>query len=537
MESLKAKYIDYLDAVREIILALSYIITPDMFLMKPASVIDELSSFSCTAALLARELRKICENGSANDETIKRLSELVDVLQLEIKRTPSSDFLTEHIKNETELISDGNCRETFTGLKELMDKAEGSERRRIADIILDIFCKPYRSKLENRMTENISLLSDYPYVFGEYEADLNLLPYLICKIGDSEYSLYDKSSSEFSEIIPFRTERETEWFFQNIDKPILAKEQTNIFNLEFLCDNVRRSEDYGGENHIYLYYSSGEELAPLLALCDISYILDSKKFVFLIGEKNKQKYPLDFKKEFGIDYSCFTPALLRIEEINRISYMYVSGVSGSNLLNDVIHSNPVVEKQYNHCFMFQVKYKGLHMACEGSRLFNALDDPTRKYTSGTLRRFYNDPDILFEHEPTKENFIYFIQWIERIYGKSVEFTFSDLFKAFFICMYYKDKPEQNPRIVPLMHWDAHSGIAYKFTEPVLNFKYKTALTVVRDNIISIGRAMERIKMFFFMPITSAINKMTPDLQKQFYGVHFEKFKLYPKEVCLKLCKK
>lgn len=49
------------------------------------------------------------------------------------------------------------------------------------------------------------------------------------------------------------TKRPTKAFFRDMKKPILAKNELNICHYKYLCDNVRKSEDFGGDNHIYLY--------------------------------------------------------------------------------------------------------------------------------------------------------------------------------------------------------------------------------------------------------------------------------------------
>ena len=45
-------------------------------------------------------------------------------------------------------------------------------------------------------------------------------------------------------------------------------------------DNVRASEDFGGDNHIYMYYDSREIFEVFLQAVDITPYLPSEKFIF-----------------------------------------------------------------------------------------------------------------------------------------------------------------------------------------------------------------------------------------------------------------
>ncbi len=45
------------------------------------------------------------------------------------------------------------------------------------------------------------------------------------------------------------------YFFRDLDKPVLARDVFSQYQLEYLNDNVRKSEWVGRENHIYLHYT------------------------------------------------------------------------------------------------------------------------------------------------------------------------------------------------------------------------------------------------------------------------------------------
>ena len=116
-----------------------------------------------------------------------------------------------------------------------------------------------------------------------------------------------------------------------------------------MWDNVRRSEDYGADNHIYLYYSDFTAMAPLLMLCPLEPLLQEEKFVFLVGKNNRKYYPVNFKKEFGIDYKVKGPQLVRLEEIKRLNVFYFSSTHSGNAFVDSLmddHPNLLTVKEF-----------------------------------------------------------------------------------------------------------------------------------------------------------------------------------------------
>ena len=52
--------------------------------------------------------------------------------------------------------------------------------------------------------------------------------------------------------IPIDSSTTKQRFFSDLDKQILVKNEFNLFSWQYLYDNVRKSEDYGDDNHIYV---------------------------------------------------------------------------------------------------------------------------------------------------------------------------------------------------------------------------------------------------------------------------------------------
>ncbi|UQT46812.1 hypothetical protein M5E87_16390 [Flavonifractor plautii] len=105
------------------------------------------------------------------------------------------------------------------------------------------------------------------------------------------------------------------YFFADLEQPVLAKDVFSQYQLEYLHDNVRKSEWVGRENHIYLHYTDWEIFAPTMPGTAAAPL--RKKLVFLIGEEIKQ-YPIDFKERFRIDYSKYPLRPLSYREVTRL---------------------------------------------------------------------------------------------------------------------------------------------------------------------------------------------------------------------------
>ena len=113
-----------------------------------------------------------------------------------------------------------------------------------------------------------------------------------------------------------------------------------MYELEYLNDNVRRSEDIGRENHIYLHYTNWAEFCAHLQCWNLREILESQKIVFLM-EEEKSRYPIDFKAEFGKDYSQYPLKPVSFTEINRlIWHTQLASHNGGDFFNEIFDAHP-----------------------------------------------------------------------------------------------------------------------------------------------------------------------------------------------------
>ena len=67
------------------------------------------------------------------------------------------------------------------------------------------------------------------------------------------------------------------WFFRDLENPILAADVFSQYELEYLNDTVRRSEDVGRENHIYLHYTDWETFCAWCQVLEWKPLLKSGK--------------------------------------------------------------------------------------------------------------------------------------------------------------------------------------------------------------------------------------------------------------------
>ena len=163
-------------------------------------------------------------------------------------------------------------------------------------IMTGAFYIPNIKPQKNRYEKNCAALSKYPYLFRKDFPAFEDLPIRFYPFGDKGYLPFSPAAERFDPYVDFNHPVISRNFFQNLDNPILARDVYSQYELEYLYDNVRPSEDVGRENHIYLHYESWETFCAYLQVLNIRQLLDKKKIVFLFGEE-LSRYPIDFKEE------------------------------------------------------------------------------------------------------------------------------------------------------------------------------------------------------------------------------------------------
>lgn len=227
---------------------------------------------------------------------------------------------------------------SYTFFRELYN--QGVFQENILEIMDEAFFQPNLRLMKSRYDRNCKYLSKYPYIFRSDFPKFEDLPLRFYPYDDNSYTPYDVQERRFGEYVDFRDAVIKHNFFHDLENPILAEDVTSQYELEYLRDNVRKSEDVARENHIYLHYTSWQVFCSYLACLNLKPLLDSRKFVFLF-EEEVQKYPIDFKEEFGIDYSQYTVQPIRIREVTKLVWhTQLSTHNGGDFFNEVFDAHP-----------------------------------------------------------------------------------------------------------------------------------------------------------------------------------------------------
>ncbi len=272
---------------------------------------------------------------SALQEREKAQSAYLDVLRQEDK-TPE-----EELEAAVYLFCSGaDYRAPFFTLISLYNRGESKED--CLSILTQGFYDPNKKQMKRQYEKNCKMLEKYPYLFRKDFLPFKELPLRFYPYGENSYMPYDVESDQFKG--PYHPKRQviSRNFFRDLDKPILADDVFSQYELEYLNDNVRKSEWVGRENHIYLHYTSWPVFCAYLQCLDLRPLLERKKVVFLMEDEIGQ-YPIDFKARFGIDYSQYPVKPVGIREVTRlIWHTQLSSHNGGDFFNEILYGHPNV---------------------------------------------------------------------------------------------------------------------------------------------------------------------------------------------------
>ena len=236
------------------------------------------------------------------------------------------------------LQSGGDYKTAYTTFLSLYNR--GCFQGDCLSIMTQAFYQPNVKLLKTRYEKNCKALSKYPYLFRrDFPAfeDLSLCFY---PFDDASYLPYDLETGKFGDYWKPTLQVVSRNFFKDLENPILAKDVYSQYELEYLNDNVRKSEYIGRENHVYLHYSDWHTFCAYLQCLNMRPLLEAEKFVFLIGDEISQ-YPIDFKERFGIDYSQYPVKPLGVREINKlIWHTQLSSHNGGDFFNEILDAHP-----------------------------------------------------------------------------------------------------------------------------------------------------------------------------------------------------
>ena len=233
----------------------------------------------------------------------------------------------------------GDYRISYTCFRDLYNA--GYCKEDILALMRAVFYEPNVKQMKARYERNCKLLSKYPYLFRRDFVPFEELPIQFFPFDDHNgYVPFYLEEQRFGDHVNFGNQVISRNFFKDLEKPVLAKDVFSQYEIEYLNDNVRRSEDVGRENHIYLHYTDWGIFCSYLQCLNLRKVLESRKIVFLIEDEIEQ-YPIDFSERFGVDYSQYPVKPIGIREVTKlIWHTQLSTHNGGDFFNEVFDAHP-----------------------------------------------------------------------------------------------------------------------------------------------------------------------------------------------------
>lgn len=415
--------------------------------------------------------------------------------------------------------------------------ADQQEKQDILQMLTEAYYAPNEEELRKKYENNVELLKEYPYVWEKNFCRFEGLKIRLFPVDEETFYCFDREENSFSGVYDAKSKNRMRYFFEKLDDPLQVQDEDNLYNLTFLNDNVRASEDYAGDNHIYLLYSSQKVLERLMLACDLRSVLQQQKFVFLIGEENWKRYPIDFKECFQTDYAAMGPQPIRIEEIKRFCYWYKHAHSGTGLSRDVLGAVDEIQAHTGHDFNVYSTVDG-KVLYDSPEFRTAISDVDRYYTVEQVANMASSERYHFRSYRLDE----YLDWLRQRRAAPHRYTVKELFCGYFLFLY--EKRNLNPRIAPMLLYDPHVWDPSAYNNLVFSFPYHTVLTCVREPIMTFARCQmigivgwDEFSTKYMLAFDYAHTQfLHPDLLSKYYGYRFEDLKTKPEMVCRAICK-
>ncbi len=237
----------------------------------------------------------------------------------------------------------GDARAAAEELDRLKD-LEGFEGELIA-APEERLLEPNLDDLKDTYRKNVGALKRYPWCFRDDFPPFEGLATLFIPLGDARFVPLDKEEGRLGDVVDLGYPEIAHHFFGDLERPICAHDVYSRYELSYLRDSVRRSEDVAYENHVYLHYTDWGEFASHLMCFSWEPLLEDEQFVFLI-EDEIGDYPIDFKERFGIDYASCKRRPVAIRDIKRLIWQAQTTThNGGDFFNEVMDGHPNVLTQ------------------------------------------------------------------------------------------------------------------------------------------------------------------------------------------------
>lgn len=216
----------------------------------------------------------------------------------------------------------------------------GQYQDELFDLMVNSFYAPNVKLQEKAYQKNCKLLEKYKYLFRKDFVPFDDLPVKFFPFDSEGFVPFFTQENRFGDYINFNNQVIDRYFFKDLENPILAEDVFSQYQLEYLNDNVRRSDWVAKDNHIYLNYTDWGVFCSYLQCLNLKDLLKDEKFVFLI-EDEKSLYPIDFKERFDIDYSQYNVKPISVREIHRlIWHTQFAAHNGGDFFNEIFYGHP-----------------------------------------------------------------------------------------------------------------------------------------------------------------------------------------------------
>lgn len=380
--------------------------------------------------------------------------------------------------------------------------------------------------------KNLGLLHEYPFFYGQ-KTDSFSDSWVYFKEGSSIYPFHSVKRKFGHEMIV----GEPQSAFCHIEdngKPVFLKNVYHEYVLIYLSHTVRASEVYGSDNHVYLYYDNISEFYNYLYFVDFSSLIESNKFVFLVGQENEGLYPLQ-----ALSNRIKEPEMLRIEEMQHICILISNGDCGSGFFTGVLSSSQyVVGNEDKEFYYFSKLPENFH---------DIIRDTQKRYSYqevlSVLEDNVNNVTMPMDDKPFAE----YVRFFKETHTEEDSFNVADVWKAYFVAKYYLDGGKKDTRFVPCIFWDIHNGKRQAYFNMLKEFALVDYFAPVRDPIIKLVRCYDR--NLFGATCENQYDDLGgrflsgfdqkysyPDaFEHKYVAAKFEECKMYPDEMFKKIC--
>lgn len=168
--------------------------------------------------------------------------------------------------------------------------AIGYEKETIREIIFEAYYKPNEEEILMVYKKNISILSEYPYIFDRQFRDYDDLDYVFIPVTEERMVVYNKESKEFLAD-----------YYQNsstVDAFGRKAGEITLMVDEYLSNNIAKIRDATYDpnryltmrNALYLLYANREQFENYLQVMDVNKITEDCRIVFLFGESETEAW-------------------------------------------------------------------------------------------------------------------------------------------------------------------------------------------------------------------------------------------------------